>query len=56
LDKSSHSPGNGLGLSLVSAIARLHGMGLTITSDGPGCCVTLLVQEGAEGSVLIAGS
>jgi signal transduction histidine kinase len=50
MDKSGHSPGNGLGLSLVSAIARLHGMGLDITGAGPGCCVTLQLQEGAETS------
>jgi signal transduction histidine kinase len=41
-EKSRHTPGNGLGLSLVAAIARLHGMHLAIGEATPGCCVTLL--------------
>lgn len=39
-EPSRHTPGNGLGLSLVAAIARLHGMDLTF-SDPPGCEVSL---------------
>jgi signal transduction histidine kinase len=35
-DKSRGEPGLGLGLSLVSAITKLHGFRLTITT-GPGC-------------------
>jgi signal transduction histidine kinase len=41
-EKSRNTPGNGLGLSLVAAIARLHGMHLAISEAMPGCCVTLL--------------
>lgn len=40
-EKSRHAPGNGLGLSLVSAIARLHGMRLEITTPNIGTCVRL---------------
>jgi len=35
-DKSRHSQGLGLGLSLVAAIVELHGFRLTIAA-GPGC-------------------
>ncbi len=42
LDPSRHLPGTGLGLSLVAAIARLHGFVLTIgTRDGGGCEVVM---------------
>ncbi|GKS92832.1 MULTISPECIES: HAMP domain-containing sensor histidine kinase [unclassified Acidovorax] len=40
-EKSRHTPGHGLGLSLVAAIARLHGMALTIGDAQPGCRITL---------------
>lgn len=39
-DKSRHTPGVGLGLSLVAAIMTLHGFRLTI-SGGPGCTVEI---------------
>jgi signal transduction histidine kinase len=39
-DKSRTKPGVGLGLTLVAAIAKLHGFALTI-GDGPGCVVEL---------------
>ena len=42
LDPSRHLPGTGLGLSLVAAIARLHGFALEIGSrPGGGCDVRL---------------
>lgn len=41
LEKSRHTPGSGLGLSLVAAVARLHGLDLEIDSANPGCRVTL---------------
>jgi len=46
-DKSRHVAGNGLGLSLVAAIARLHDCALTIEAGSPGCVVTLAFA-GAE--------
>ncbi len=41
LEKSRHTPGSGLGLSLVAAVAKLHGLTLSIASSYPGSCVTL---------------
>jgi signal transduction histidine kinase len=41
LDPGRTSPGNGLGLSLVAAVARLHEAGLELDDAGPGLLVTL---------------
>jgi signal transduction histidine kinase len=48
LEKSRHASGSGLGLSLVAAVAKLHGLTLTISSANPGCCVTLSREESFE--------
>jgi signal transduction histidine kinase len=40
-DKSRHLPGSGLGLSLVSAIARLHDAQVVVDDAGPGAIFTL---------------
>jgi signal transduction histidine kinase len=45
-DKSRGEPGLGLGLSLVSAIAKLHGFNFKISS-GPGCVAELAGQSAA---------
>ena len=37
LEKHRQTPGSGLGLSLVAAIARLHGMTLVLSDAAPGC-------------------
>jgi signal transduction histidine kinase len=47
-DKGRQVPGHGLGLSLVTAIAHLHGFHLAI-EGGPGCVVTLLCDDGLPG-------
>jgi signal transduction histidine kinase len=36
LEASRHSPGTGLGLSLVAAVARLHGARLILEDNAPG--------------------
>lgn len=41
LEESRHTPGTGLGLALVAAVARLHAMELTIADAEPGSRITL---------------
>lgn len=50
LDASRHLSGAGLGLSLGSAVARLHGGALTLSDNAPGLMVelTLAVEAGAH--------
>ena len=54
LDQSRTTPGSGLGLSLVAAIARLHDAELVITDAEPGLRVSLRfdTQDGPSGSRL----
>ncbi|MGD0105318.1 MAG: HAMP domain-containing sensor histidine kinase [Rhodopila sp.] len=51
-ETSRHTPGSGLGLTLVAAVARLHGMELAINDAGPGCQITI-ARPASDGSVLI---
>jgi signal transduction histidine kinase len=44
-EASRHTPGSGLGLALVAAVARLHGMDLTIAGANPGCRITIARQD-----------
>ena len=46
-ERSRHTSGSGLGLSLVAAVARLHGLDPVIEDAKPGCRVTLR-REGAS--------
>ncbi len=41
LDQSRNTPGNGLGLSLVAAVARMHGATLSLDDNNPGLSVSL---------------
>jgi signal transduction histidine kinase len=41
VEKCRSTPGSGLGLSLVAAVAKLHGLDLSIEDAQPGCRVTL---------------
>jgi signal transduction histidine kinase len=50
LEGSRTAPGNGLGLASVAAIARLHGIALGLSDNGPGLRATLpFVPSGAAG-------
>jgi signal transduction histidine kinase len=51
LERSRGTPGNGLGLSLVAAVARLHGARITLSDNAPGLKVTLdfpLIRQSAQ--------
>jgi signal transduction histidine kinase len=51
-ERSRHTPGSGLGLSLVAAVARLHELGLVIEDAHPGCRVELRYQGKSKGILL----
>ena len=42
LEESRNSPGTGLGLSLVAAVARLHDARLELADNAPGLKATLI--------------
>ncbi len=46
LEASRHSPGTGLGLSLVAAVARLHDARLELSDNAPGLKATLVFAAG----------
>ena len=54
LERSRRTPGNGLGLSLVLAVARLHGARIELADNAPGLRFTLLFSplDVAEGGVV----
>jgi signal transduction histidine kinase len=45
LESSRTTPGNGLGLNLVSAIAAAHGGTLEIADNAPGLCATIVLPK-----------
>jgi signal transduction histidine kinase len=49
LDATRSTPGNGLGLSLVDAVAKLHGAVLTLADNRPGLKVSLAFRTPADG-------
>jgi signal transduction histidine kinase len=49
-ESSRNTPGSGLGLALVAAVARLHGMDLAISDAYPGCRITIARHENMFGS------
>ncbi len=49
LERSRNTPGNGLGLALVAAIAKLHRIEICLSDAGPGLCVTLTMPRAAAG-------
>lgn len=52
LEQSRTSPGSGLGLSLVKAVADLHGAALELGDNEPGLKVTLRFPASGRGQVL----
>lgn len=46
LERSRSTPGNGLGLALVAAIAKLHQYTVALTDAGPGLCVDIRIPLG----------
>jgi len=48
LDKSRNLPGNGLGLSIVSATATLHDGALALEDGAPGLVARLILPAGVE--------
>lgn len=52
LDLARSKPGNGLGLSLVKAVAELHRAGLSLASNHPGLIVTLDFKRVAAPAVM----
>lgn len=45
LERSRRTPGNGLGLSLVAAVARLHGARMSLSDNAPGLKVELFFSS-----------
>jgi signal transduction histidine kinase len=50
LEQSRYTPGNGLGLSLVSAVASLHGARIALRDNAPGVLVRLCFPAPANGA------
>ncbi|HJU19830.1 MAG TPA: HAMP domain-containing sensor histidine kinase [Stellaceae bacterium] len=50
LERSRNSPGNGLGLSLVAAVAGLHGARIEMSDNAPGLKATLRLPPSAPAS------
>ncbi len=50
LENERNSPGNGLGLSLVRAVARLHGARLELSDANPGLRVAMHFRRSAKGT------
>ena len=48
LERSRQAPGNGLGLSLVAAVARLHGAQIETLNTAPGLTIQLSFPAGVE--------
>jgi len=47
-DASRRTPGVGLGLSVVEAVARLHGGALELADNHPGLIASLIVPKGED--------
>jgi signal transduction histidine kinase len=56
LERSRQTPGNGLGLSLVAAVARLHGAQIEILDNAPGLTVRLWFPASARPGLETTGA
>jgi len=56
LEQSRHTAGTGLGLSLVAAVADLHGARLDLGDNGPGLRVDMTIPERPPASATVAGT
>ena len=45
IDQSRSTPGNGLGLSLVSAVVKAHGASISLSDNDPGLVATILFPD-----------
>jgi signal transduction histidine kinase len=52
LEKARNTPGTGLGLALVKAIADLHGAVLTLSDNAPGLSVGLMFPRAPNPTVV----
>jgi signal transduction histidine kinase len=48
-ETARHTPGSGLGLALVQAVAQLHGGALLLEDNQPGLCAVLVLAAEPEG-------
>jgi signal transduction histidine kinase len=55
LENSRSTPGNGLGLSLVRAVAKLHGGDIRLEDNGPGLKAVLLLPAVRERALVSVG-
>ena len=56
LERSRRTPGNGLGLSLVAAVARLHGAALEMHDNAPGLAIRLVFPPATPSDVEAIGT
>jgi len=56
LERSRQTPGNGLGLSLVAAVARLHGAQIETLDNAPGLTVRLWFPASARAGLETTGA
>src|SRR6185369_6395179 len=52
LERSRNTPGSGLGLSLVAAVARMHDAHITLDDNGPGLAAKMIFPRTSE--ILVA--
>ena len=56
LERNRSTPGNGLGLSLVAAIARLHGASIEMLDNAPGLKIRLVFRRAPAASAELQGT